>query len=739
MKTKFLKLLFILMLMLSFSFLPFKAYAEDISTTDTIKGGFEIKVLVDGDSTPNADAEFEFTITKDGVAAVGTYSIDHASSLAIPSDGKIKLKANQIATLNDLPVGDYLVEETKLSESTYQTTSFSINGETAIEGLIANVKVSAITSNGGWNKNDSGLVKDREGYYTYTITSDLIDENGDIVVDCNPLAELMIETMQRNWLGTSDFKIKFINKTGTAISYKDYHFDTINWMPEGEIFTAPSTPTMEDIYGYGWGEVWKPITKSFKGVKAIGSLDTIGFDGYKIRLMSAPLRCINPAIISYFKSNLGKDSLTGNSDATASTITLKQMNAFPELIKQAFTFKNYEGVEINLEADEKRTYADFLCAFYDVDSLNDLTIAQKYNVLGTGYKGSPLMPYEGQSAITTYFSNISGIANKAIPHSDLNSGSLDYFKTWGFGGHYTGSDNDIYAYINNYYSLESDSEVLKMGYEYLYERCIRFTLDNSDYPISELTDNEETPLASVGGIKDYLDKNDDTNAHVFKAMNNGANINNGEAITLDNVAGYLVLPSTWNQHRRFDFGFNLTFKALEKVSKANVTFTNTYKASVGSIKVSNTVTGDLGDKNKDFSFKLTVDKPINGTYGDMTFVDGVTTFALKDNESKTAVNLPANLNYQIIENDNDGYTLTATRNSGTIIKNETIEATFVNHKASMPTIDGENNASGNAHSTNKTPHTGVDNSLWFSLMFASLLGLILVIIYSYNNRSKHSK
>ena len=104
MKTKFLKLLFILMLMLSFSFLPFKAYAEDISTTDTIKGGFEIKVLVDGDSTPNADAEFEFTITKDGVAAVGTYSIDHASSLAIPSDGKIKLKANQIATLNDLPV-----------------------------------------------------------------------------------------------------------------------------------------------------------------------------------------------------------------------------------------------------------------------------------------------------------------------------------------------------------------------------------------------------------------------------------------------------------------------------------------------------------------------------------------------------------------------------------------------------------------------------------------------------------
>ena len=55
------------------------------------------------------------------------------------------------------------------------------------------------------------------------------------------------------------------------------------------------------------------------------------------------------------------------------------------------TFKNWEGNEINLEADANRTYADFICAFYGVNSLNDLTIAQKYNVLGTGGKGSPLL------------------------------------------------------------------------------------------------------------------------------------------------------------------------------------------------------------------------------------------------------------------------------------------------------------------------------------------------------------
>ena len=113
----------------------------------------------------------------------------------------------------------------------------------------------------------------------------------------------------------------------------------------------------------------------------------------------------------------------------------------------------------------KSTYADFLCAFYDVDSLNDLTIAQKCNILGTGYKGSPLMPYGGQSAITSYYSNVSGINDKAIPYSDLNSGSLDYFKTWGFGDHYTGSDND-YAYSNNYYLLENDSEVLNIFNKY---------------------------------------------------------------------------------------------------------------------------------------------------------------------------------------------------------------------------------------------------------------------------------
>ena len=107
-----------------------------------------------------------------------------------------------------------------------------------------------------------------------------------------------------------------------------------------------------------------------------------------------PLRCINPAIVSFFKNNPGKDTLTGNTSTTAaSNITLRQMNAFPELIKEAFTFENYEGKTINVEADSNCTYADFLCIFYNVDSLDDLTNAQKYNVLGSGWKGSPMLDY----------------------------------------------------------------------------------------------------------------------------------------------------------------------------------------------------------------------------------------------------------------------------------------------------------------------------------------------------------
>ena len=116
-----------------------------------------------------------------------------------------------------------------------------------------------------------------------------------------------------------------------------------------------------------------------------------------------------------------------------------------------------------------------------------------------------------------------------------------------------------------------------MAYEYLYSRCIRFSLDATDRPVSESFDNKADPVANVGGIKEYMDKTDAASANVYKAMKGDEKIANGDTLALDNVKGYIEVPNAWNQFRFYDFGFSVTFKADDPAPAASVVFTNTYK------------------------------------------------------------------------------------------------------------------------------------------------------------------
>ena len=700
--------------------------------TSAASGSLTISKKATGTGTPDADTLFEFTVTKDKTAAVGQYSVDGGTAQTISADGKISIKAGQSAVLTGLEPGEYTVTETSPTQANYKTTSFSVNNGEVQNGLSATVTVTAasVGKTGGWKKENGTLVKDEDGYFTYTITSDQIDADGNITVDCDALAEYMEAQMRdsMNW-SSCNFKVKFVNETGSPIQYKDYSFDTVNWLPVGDTYVPSTNPSMLNTNegagsysaGYGWGEVWQQIYPMLIGQKlTTETLNATGFDGKQIRVAIAPLRCINPAVVSYFKSNPGNGTLTGNSNTnSAQTITLLQMNALPELIKQAFTFENCEGTEISLTADDSRTYADFICAFYGVQSLNELTVAQKYNVFGTGYKGSPAMPYAGQSHITTYYANTAGnMANWCIPYAVLNDGTLDYFKTWGFsdtrieegkklqsGGQiFSADDAALYAYQPDYYLMETDPEVLSMAYEYLYDRCIRFTLDADDRPISTAIDNSATSNDSVGGIKDYMNRTDAATANVLKTMNNGAAIEEGDSITLDNVKGYIEVPNAWNQFRYYDFGFQLIFESKgEKPAPASVAFTNTYEKNdtpepsvpgekVGNLTVSKTISGNGASSTKAFTFTVTLtDKngqAVSGTFGDAVFdKNGQHIFTLKAGENKAISSIPAGTKYAVAESDNSGYTVTVNNTAdvaatGTIMAGETAVAAFNNYKSS---------------------------------------------------------
>ena len=115
-------------------------------------------------------------------------------------------------------------------------------------------------------------------------------------------------------------------------------------------------------------------------------------------------------------------------------------------------------------------------------------------------------------------------------------------------------------------------------------------------------------------------------------------------------------------------------------------FTNTRK---GTITVSKTVEGNDRNKDQNFEFKVTLsDTSINGTYGDMTFVNGVATFTLKDGESKTAENLPIGITYTVEETLDSHYVTTITGEvTGTIEAGGIYEVAFTNTRKGNLTVE----------------------------------------------------
>ena len=108
----------------------------------------------------------------------------------------------------------------------------------------------------------------------------------------------------------------------------------------------------------------------------------------------------------------------------------------------------------------------------------------------------------------------------------------------------------------------------------------------------------------------------------------------------------------------------------------------------GGLTVSNAVTGNAGDTSKEYHFTVTLgDTGINGTYGGMTFANGVATFTLKHGENKSAAGLPAGITYTVKETEanQDGYATTATNAEGAVPAGKTAEVSFVNSKSVDPT------------------------------------------------------
>ena len=142
---------------------------------------------------------------------------------------------------------------------------------------------------------------------------------------------------------------------------------------------------------------------------------------------------------------------------------------------------------------------------------------------------------------------------------------------------------------------------------------------------------------------------------------------------------------------------------IDENTPAVASFTNT-RNTYGSLTVTKTVGGNAADATKEFAFTVTIsDTTISGTYGDVSFENGVATFVLKGGESKTASSLPNGVGYAVTENDytGDGYVTVKTGDTGAVVGNETQTAAFTNTRNAEGSLTVAKTVEGNDADTSK--------------------------------------
>ena len=135
---------------------------------------------------------------------------------------------------------------------------------------------------------------------------------------------------------------------------------------------------------------------------------------------------------------------------------------------------------------------------------------------------------------------------------------------------------------------------------------------------------------------------------------------------------------------------------------AVITLYAQWKIKTYSLSISHTVSGNMGNRNQDFDFSMTlsdkesgtisavfIDKSGNQTSKTLSVNNENITFTLSHNESMKFIDIPYGTTYTITEKPVDGYTISHTNEKGTITDNKV--ATFTSTKSSIVPTSADTN------------------------------------------------
>lgn len=164
--------------------------------------------------------------------------------------------------------------------------------------------------------------------------------------------------------------------------------------------------------------------------------------------------------------------------------------------------------------------------------------------------------------------------------------------------------------------------------------------------------DENGPYVSVSYVFDEAVEANTDYTYYFK-----------ENLSKANVSGYDLTRTLVNGADGTDGSVTMN----KEHSNQSITFSNIYEKNTADVTISKTVTGLLGDTNKDFDFRVSIKKNgadctgVTAKKGDQTVSD-LTNFTLKHNETVTLENVPMGTVFAVVEtlNADSGYETKAT-------------------------------------------------------------------------------